>query len=467
MLSKMQRLFEEHHRETPEKLVGRLTVQLRNHALWDSLLIFFPPLLLAVYLVTYLYRAAWISQATFFLAAFAAAGIGLLAVLARFRPLVPSAPSAARLVDEHAGAKDRFLTLATIEPSLRPASFVARLRQEAAEFLDRIELKRDFPYKLKHSFYWSLIGSVVAAVLFHLLLPNAYSNIHPLPAHGRIRDLAEKMAQRSQLSELARGLQALAAKLENPKVSRPEQQKLILELQKQVEEQRNREDQKDNHDLLGQAASTLQGVEQQSGDGQNQQKDQDKGGGGIQSNLPQEGKGEGKQSQGNGGDSKGDLHAQLSKEMQQGKSAQGDPKEQGREKNQQSEGDGKSNEPDPNKPDSDKRGETTGKTQGGAEEKVGKSKASEEVPQGAPPPERFYQAGERGKESIKGARYITVQLPEEAVADSEGKSSGSRESKRGKALPHIPVSNVPLPAHVPDAPTEKQQMPLEYRGIIR
>jgi hypothetical protein len=29
------------------------------------------------------------------------------------------------------------------------------------------------------------------------------------------------------------------------------------------------------------------------------------------------------------------------------------------------------------------------------------------------------------------------------------------------------VSNVPLPPHVPDAPAEKQQLPLEYRGIIR
>jgi hypothetical protein len=29
------------------------------------------------------------------------------------------------------------------------------------------------------------------------------------------------------------------------------------------------------------------------------------------------------------------------------------------------------------------------------------------------------------------------------------------------------VSNVPLPAHVPNAPAEKQQLPIEYRGVIR
>ena len=47
------------------------------------------------------------------------------------------------------------------------------------------------------------------------------------------------------------------------------------------------------------------------------------------------------------------------------------------------------------------------------------------------------------------------------------KVTASKQSKDPKAYPKVPVSNVPLPAHVPDAPTEKQQLPLEYRGIIR
>jgi hypothetical protein len=60
-----------------------------------------------------------------------------------------------------------------------------------------------------------------------------------------------------------------------------------------------------------------------------------------------------------------------------------------------------------------------------------------------------------------------VQLPEELAADSTGEGILSKQSKESKAYPKAPVSNVPLPAHVPDAPTEKQQLPLEYRGIIR
>jgi hypothetical protein len=78
------------------------------------------------------------------------------------------------------------------------------------------------------------------------------------------------------------------------------------------------------------------------------------------------------------------------------------------------------------------------------------------------------QAGD-GKGGLKNARYVTVQLPEEVGGDpTKGESSGNRESKGGNRVgAKLPVSNSPLPAHLPDAPAEKQQMPLEYRGIIR
>ncbi|HEY3166954.1 MAG TPA: hypothetical protein VGK57_06980, partial [Candidatus Binatia bacterium] len=99
-------------------------------------------------------------------------------------------------------------------------------------------------------------------------------------------------------------------------------------------------------------------------------------------------------------------------------------------------------------------------------EGAGKDKASEEPPQGAPPAERFYKTGE-GKDGISGARYVTVQLPEEVAADSKGTSRATKESKGTRARPQVPLSNVPLPAHMPNAPTEKQQLPVEYRGIIR
>jgi hypothetical protein len=153
--------------------------------------------------------------------------------------------------------------------------------------------------------------------------------------------------------------------------------------------------------------------------------------------------------------------------MQQGQSAHIGPQEKGKEKNQQSQGDRKDNQPDPSsKSDKDTGKELTGKTQGGAQEKLGRSR-SEEIPQSAPPAERFYKPGEEGKEGVKGARYVTVQLPEELAADAKGEGSISKPSKETRAFPKTPVSNTPLPAHVPEAAMEKQQLPLEYRGIIR
>ena len=186
----------------------------------------------------------------------------------------------------------------------------------------------------------------------------------------------------------------------------------------------------------------------------------------LQSNLPKEGQGEGKQSQGSGGEGKGEASAQSNKDMQQGKQTAGNPKEAGQEKTRMAQGDAKGNQPDPNQPGKEQNKNQPDKNSGGSKEGNGKNQSSEEPPQGAPPSERFYKTGE-GKEGLKGARYVTVQLPEDVAAESKGESAVAKESKGGRARPQVPVSNAPLAAHVPNAPSEKQQMPIEYRGIIR
>ena len=461
----MQAPLDQDTRQDPERLVGRLRAQLRRQALWDSLLLFAPPLLAFFYIAGSLYRVAWIGPLTFFLLAAMVAGAGLFAALLRYRPLVPSASKAARLVDERAGAADRFLTLATLDAARAFAPLVARLRLEAGEFVERVEPRRDFPYRIKKGFYVSLIGSILGALLFYLLLPVAESAFYPAPQ--RLRELAGKLAGRPRLSAIARDLQALAAKLEDPSVAREKKRDLLEEIQKKVAERQKKEEQKEDRDLLGQAASTLKSLEQQSGAGQERQENQAKGGGGIQSSLPQQGQGEGKPSPGGGGDQKGEMNAQLKKDMQQGKSAQGDPQEQSDEKNQPRQGEGKGNRPDANKPGAEKEKSFAGKNQGGADDRGGRGKASEEIPQAGPPAERFYQAGEQGREGIKGARYVTVQLPEDAAAEARGDKSGMKNAKGSQVGAKVSVSNVPLPARGPDAPAEKQPMPLEYRGVIR
>jgi len=47
----MQVVTENYGAQSPEKLIHRLVAQLGNHALWDALLIFLPPLIVAIYLL--------------------------------------------------------------------------------------------------------------------------------------------------------------------------------------------------------------------------------------------------------------------------------------------------------------------------------------------------------------------------------------------------------------------------------
>ena len=459
----MRILRDAHHPGSPEQRVGQLVAQLRNHVLWDSLLIFSPPLLVAIGLAVYLYEAGWIAPTSFLLVGGAATGLGLLVVTVRIRPLMPSVGFAAGLLDSKTTAQDRFLTLATIDATRWPAALVGRLRAEAAGLSERIDLRRDFPYRIKRSFYGSLLTSLLAIALFYLALALMESSPGQAKPYDKISEIAEKMARQSSLSPLARDLHTLAIKLQQPDLSEREKERLIQQALDQVEKQHKKEQEKESRAILGEASSTLKGLEQQSGG--NQQKNSETGGGGAQRNRSQQGQGEGKQSQGRG-DSKDQLNAERNKDMRQGQGLQSGPKEQGKETNPEGRRDGRDKKAEPDKADQDTGKELTGTTQGGSQEKLGSSR-SEEIPQGAPPAERYYKPGEQGQEGVKGAQYITVKLPEDLIANSSSEGATTNQSKDARPYPKVPLSNVPLPAHLPDAPTEKQQLPLEYRGIIR
>ena len=449
--------------EPPEQRVRRLVAQLRNYALRDTLLIFSPPLLVSIYVAAYLYRAAWIAEPALVLLSIAIIGVGVIGFVARYRPRIPSLTNAARLVDEKSKAKDRLLTLTTIEAALWPPALIERVRSEAAALLDRIDLKREFPYRIKRSFYGSLAASLLVALLFHLWFAFSGTSFGRVAPEEKIRQLAEEMAPRPSLSALSRNLQMLAAKLRDPSVPGTEKQTLIDETLEQVEQQQKKEKDQENRELLAETSSTLRGLEQQSSG--SQQAEAQKGGGEIQSNLPQQGQGESKESQGNGADGKGEINPQPSKDMQKGNAAQGDPKQQGKDNNQQNQGEEKNNQPNPNRSEQGTGREEKPTGGGGGQERSAKSQ-SEEIPKGPPPAERFHKPGEEGRGGIKGAGYVTVQLPEQIAGEAPGQGT-TKDAKPTKARTKVPVSNVPLPAHVPDAPMEKQQLPLEYRGIIR
>jgi hypothetical protein len=451
-------------REPPESLIHRLAARLRRQALWDSLLLFVPPAAALIWLFVVLLEAAWLSQKAVALAGVIVIALSAVAVVLRRRPLVSSVRYAAGLMDQRAGAKDHFLTLATVEPGKQPEALIARLRGQAEQFRDRVELKRDFPYRPKPSAYWSLAGSLIAAMVVYFLLPVASPLRDLAAAPERLRDAAKQLAAKPEFRALAKELEALAARLEDPNVSVEEKQASAQRLEEKIQEEQKKAQPEDNRDLLEQAASAVGGQEQQQASGGQQQKQQ-KGSGGIQTNAPQQGQGETQQSQGGGGDGKGESTAQSNQGMDPGKSSKTKPDQPGRDKNSSGEAKNNQTQPDPDRPDPSKS--DPGKTQGGVKEGGGKQQASAEPPpQGGSPAERFYKPGE-GKDGIKGAGYVTVQLPEEVVADAKGESRATKDPKNARTRTQVPVSNVPLPAHVPNAPTEKQPLPIEYRDIIR
>jgi hypothetical protein len=449
----------------PEQSISRVIARLRSHALYDVLLLCVPPLLLLLYAFAYVHQLGLIAPFVLFvLTGICLASLAILAVVL-YRPKVPSAPLAARLLDEKTEAKDRFVTLATLDPKSSAPLLISRLRLEAGGFARRLSMERDFPYRVKPRFYQSLLASAVAGLLLHLVVPAVQST--PLPegaAHERLRELARQIVARPRLADLGRRLETLVKKLEDQSSTKPEQQKLVQEMRQKVEEQQKKEPEEGDRNILGQTSSTLKNLEQQSGAGQEQSPEKKEGGGGsIESNLPQDGQGQSKQSQGDGGDSKGEMTAELNPRMQQGNSAQGDPKGQSGDKNQQTKGNDKSQQGDPDKQSGPRSNETAGKNEGKSDQPGGKSSPSEERPQGAPPSDRF--AGD-GKGGLKGEHYVTVQLPDDPAGESNGEGKIGT-TKGGRSRTNVPASNAPLPPHVPDAPTEVQQMPLEYRGLIR
>src|SRR5262245_16626048 len=228
-------------RSRPEILLRHLVAQLSRHALCDALLIFVPPILALTYIAAYLNRAAWIEQRTMILVIGVAVAVGVVAAILRYRPLIPSVRSAAQLVDQRAGAMDRFLTLATIETGPISAPFVERLREESAEFGERITLRRDFPYKIKRSAYWSVAASVIVTILIHLVTPLAVPAIQSRPMHQRLKELVDQMARKPALSRLANDLKSLETKLENPQLPRQEKQELIEEMESKIAEQQKKE----------------------------------------------------------------------------------------------------------------------------------------------------------------------------------------------------------------------------------
>lgn len=438
---------------SPERLVGRLVSHLERHRLWDSLLLCIPPFLVFSSLMIFLYHSAWVARGSLIFVSAAVLGMASLLGLWRCRAAAPSVHIAARLIDERVEGKERFVSLATVDPSVCPSSLLARLRHEAAGLLHRLDLDRDFPYRVKRSFFQSLIGSLSAILLFLLLLQISSFFAPPAPRANELALLAQKLSQVPRFSELARRLETLALRLRESARTSAEQRSMIQEILKQLASQLAAEQQLGGtaSDLLNQAANALRELEQ------GLEGDQQRGAGGREEQLS--GEGDGKETgKGMREERQGELSGVGGKKLKEGQPERGEKQAAGKQQAGKDQGKGESDGRE-----REKSGEVKGM---GKEEKEGKGSKNvgKEIPRGKPA-ERFLKPGEEGEKGVKGARFVTVQLPEE---ESGGQSGQSGPGNRGKTRPKVPVSNVPLQRpDSPEASPEKQPLPLEYRGLIR
>jgi len=437
----------------PEILVNDLCRRLQRHGLWDCLLKYSPPLLAFSYLVFSFFTSGWIAVEVMVFSL--AAGIGfILGLTCHSGWATASAASVARLIDERVDGRDRFVTLTTINPTLYPSYLVDRLRQETTGLLDRISLKRDFPYRFRRSFFASLIGSLVLAFLSHIFLqtslnasPQAIS-IKELPA------LARGFTQSPQLAELGRSLNELESRIREQGLLGEGNEVLVQKLLRQIKKQiaAGGLSGEGHSDLLRQAAGTLRGLAERMETGQGI-------GGGLNARQPgskesqgkeltEQGEGEGSGDSTVGGKTRQGGENSVQARMEKGGRDRGDKDRGGKDNLRRADGIG---------------GDTGAVPKAEAQGKGRKGK-HEKIPRGDIP-DRFYKAGETGENRVEGARFVIVELPE---TEEPTAVSGATERGRGLRGPKVAVSNIPLPARSkPEAPREEQRIPLEYRGILR
>lgn len=429
----------------PEGLIARLARRMARQDLYDSLLMALPPLGGSLFLLVFSNLPVKVPGSILL----AAAALLAAALLVRMEGRGAGASRhylAARLLDAKARGEERFVTLATLEPSAAPSFLMERLRRDAARLAPRVDLSKDFPYRVKRSFLISLIVSLIL-VLGLRLWPRIVSEGASGPA--LIRQAAEELSRTPRLAEWARTLLALADRLQEGHLSTDEKRGLIQEILKKMESRTGGSGQEQAGDVLGQAREILQGMERELRKNQGQ-------GGELKTNLPQNREG-GEKGSGSGGESGNDQKsAAPDKEGSGGKAAE--RPERGTEPKSGEGGQGGEKKGGEGREAKKDQEGTAGKGEGKA---GSKSKVGEEIPQGRSPD----PYGEKAEAGLRDGRFVTVQLPEE----ESGKSSRRGDSeKRGEVRPKVPLGNAPLGRpDTPDALPERQPMPLEYRGMIR
>jgi hypothetical protein len=426
--------------------VERVARRLHRHAVWDLALLAVPPLGVGLYALFSLAASGALGLSASALLGAAALAAAALLVAVHSIGKAPSIARAARLVDLKVRGQERFVTIATVDPTVYPEPLVARLDAEASALASRLRLRADFPYRPKRSGIVSLAASLLALAIFQILFSR-------FAASGRVDPaaLSPETETAGELLWLDRSEEArrLLERLRDPGLSPGERKQLMERLREQLAQERGLSEQE-----KAAASEYLNRLERDLSEGSGGETERrERGAGGIESNVPGEAKGaETKSASGGSADQRGTEKGGEPSE------AKADAENKAGEPRRPSEADkaGQS----PRAGEQKAKGEAPGARRGEGAGGIGQPEETKQTP----PPDRFYPFG-HGEKGLKGAGYVTVELPEAEDASQGG--SGKEVERKGRRS-RVPASNAPLPpAAGPEAARERQPVPLEYRNIIR
>jgi hypothetical protein len=417
----------------------------------------------------------------------AASAIAFAVIGLHVAGLAPSSHDAARFLDGAIGAKDHFLTLATVD---RRRPLMGIVFEETALIAGRAPQPSLPPWRKK-----PLLTSVAlsAAGLFVLLSLPQLSSI--ASTGGELDRLAAELAAAGD-ADLAQAVRDASEALHDPNRSKDEKRAKVEEAIRKIDEaQRNSQQTGNRGGSQGGGKEGNQGEKQPGG-----RQGQGHGSG------TQQGMAEQKQTGGNGsgkGDARDRAKQELSKQAGElsGETHQtkgGDKKEA--QKKQESAGGGIQG-PEPGKDrksgDRDVAGNQPGKSPqqsggnekpGGSEGEVKAEKAGQQPQSGeqqragntgeaagegsgqrpsaqpdGKPAERYYKPGEGPAGDVRDGQYVRVRIPEE----SKTLRGTEVVAKPGEVVPEVPVGNAPLPsAGSPGEVGSDQPVPLEYREAL-
>ncbi len=406
--------------------------------------------------------------------------------------LVVSRLRAARFLDRSLGAKDRFLTLATIERSATLLSVVESSAAAIAASAGDLPL----PPRRRRPLVASAVLSVVG-LLFLWVIPDLAS-LAGAGGGGLDRIAAELAAGDAADQELARVLRDVSNALHDPRRSNDEKRAKVAEALAKLEQAERKRQISAAGTAGGSGGKKDQGREQKA-DGNRQER-----GAGEQAS----GQGKPQQTSGTGngegrarGQAKQELEkiaGELAADSQQAKaepnkSTQAKPQpsgggiqgpDSGAKERKPGDRDAGANQPGktPDKPGGDEKGGSEqGETKaesGGEQQRPNSQNAASRGEAGAGADgtsqkpstqgdakgaERYYKPGE-GPGGVAGGQYVRVRVPDEG-----SELAGTEEvAKPGDVNPQVPYGNAPLPeAGSPGEVSAEQPVPLEYRDALK